>query len=76
MVKIGEAKKCKISKNRKNRGKLKKFAEIGGIRNMHHWLRAVLPNMCAAAHKCAARAVEVCRGRMLEIKSFQWEVSL
>src|SRR6218665_3981324 len=38
---------------------------------------AVLPNLCAAAHrpKCAARAVEVCRGRMSEI-SFQWEVSL
>src|SRR6218665_877183 len=37
---------------------------------------AVLPNLCAAAHKCAARAVEVCRCRMSEIKSFQWEVSL
>jgi len=38
----------------------------------------VLPNLCAAAHKCAARAVEVCCGRMSEIKSFnekfQWEV--
>ena len=32
--------------------------------------RAVLPNLCAA------RAVEVCRGRMLEIKSFNWEVSM
>src|SRR6218665_2407976 len=45
-----------------------------------HWrsgpARAVLPNLCAAAHKCAARAVKVCRGRMSEIKSFQWEVSL
>jgi len=32
--------------------------------------------MCAAAHKCAARAVEVVRGRMSEINSFQWEVSM
>src|SRR6218665_3126438 len=32
--------------------------------------RAVLPNLCAAAHKCVARAVEVCRGRMSEIKIF------
>jgi len=39
-------------------------------------LNAVLPNLCAAAHECAARAVEVCRGRMSEIKSFRWEVSL
>src|SRR6218665_1130161 len=39
-------------------------------------IKAVLPNLCAAAHKCAARAVEVCRGRISEIKSFQWEVSL
>jgi len=37
---------------------------------------AVLPNLCAAAHKCAARAVEVIRGRMSEIKSFQWQVSM
>jgi len=37
---------------------------------------AVLPNLCAAVHKCAARAVEVCRGRMTEIKSNQWEVSM
>jgi len=36
----------------------------------------VLSNLCAAAHKCAARAVEVCRARISEIKSFQWEVSL
>jgi len=36
----------------------------------------VLPNLCSAAHKCAARAVEVCRGWMSEIKSFQWEVSM
>ena len=27
--------------------------------------------LCAAAYKCAARAVEVCRGRMSEIKSLQ-----
>jgi len=33
--------------------------------------RPVLPNLCAAAHKCAARALEVCRGRMSEIKSYQ-----
>jgi len=39
-------------------------------------IKAVLPNLCAAAHKCAAKAVEVCRGRISEIKSFQWEVSL
>jgi len=32
---------------------------------------SVLPNLCAAAHKCDARAVEVCRGRMSEVKSFQ-----
>ena len=31
----------------------------------------MLPNLCAAAHKCAARAVEVCHSRMAEIKSFQ-----
>ena len=36
----------------------------------------MLPNLCATAHKCPARAVEVFRGRMSEIKSFQWEVSL
>jgi len=29
---------------------------------------SVLPNLCAAAHKCDARAVEVCRGRMSEIR--------
>jgi len=40
------------------------------------YAKAVLPNLCAAAHKCVARAVEVCRDRMSEIKSFQWEVSL
>jgi len=33
--------------------------------------KAVLPNLCAAAQKCAARALEVCRGRMSEIKSYQ-----
>ena len=33
--------------------------------------RTVLPNLCAAAHKCAARAVEVCRGQMSEINTFQ-----
>jgi len=33
--------------------------------------RPVLLNLCAVAHLCAARAVEVCRGRMAEIKSFQ-----
>jgi len=38
--------------------------------------RAVLPNLCAAAQKCAARAVDVCCGRMSEINSFQWEVSM
>src|SRR6218665_1289104 len=43
---------------------------------VHGLVRAVLPNLCASAHKCAARAVEVFRGRMSEIKSFQWEVSL
>jgi len=31
----------------------------------------VLPNLCAAAHKCVARAVEVCRGQMSEINTFQ-----
>ena len=31
---------------------------------------AVLPNLCAAAHKCAARAAELYRGRMSEIKIF------
>ena len=30
--------------------------------------RPVLPNLCAAAHKCAAIATEVYRGRMSEIK--------
>ena len=40
------------------------------------WTMPVLPNLFAPAHKCAARAVEMCRGRMSEIKSFQWEVSL
>jgi len=30
----------------------------------------VLPNLCATAHKCARRVVEVCRGRMSEIKKF------
>ena len=39
-------------------------------------VNTVLPNLCAAAHKCAVRAVEVCRGRMSEIKSFGWEVSM
>src|SRR6218665_1883221 len=34
-------------------------------------LTAVLPNLCAAAHKCAARAAEGCRGGLSEIKSFQ-----
>src|SRR6218665_316251 len=38
--------------------------------------RAVLPNLCAAAHKCAARAVQVCRGRMSEINSLHREVSM
>src|SRR6218665_871351 len=36
----------------------------------------VLPNLSAAAHKCAAKAVTVCCGRMSEDKSFQREVSL
>jgi len=38
--------------------------------------RPVLPNLCATAQKCAARAVEMCRGRMSEINSFQLEVSM
>ena len=29
------------------------------------------PNLCAAAQKCAARAVEISRGRMSEIRSFK-----
>jgi len=36
--------------------------------------KAVLPNLCSAAR--SARAAEVCRGRIPEIKSFQWEVSM
>jgi len=35
------------------------------------WPEAVLLNLCAAAHKCAVRAAEVCHGRMSKIKSFQ-----
>ena len=38
--------------------------------------KAVLLNLCAVAHKCVARAVEVCHGRMSEINTFQWEVSM
>ena len=49
---------------------------IGLVCVQCHVRRAVLPNLCAAAHKYAARAVEVYRGRMSEIRSFQWKDSL
>jgi len=34
----------------------------------YHSFIPVLPDLCAAAHKCAARAAEVCRNGMSEIK--------
>src|SRR6218665_2019668 len=37
---------------------------------------SVLPNLCAAAQKCAARAVEVCRGRMSKINNFNTKFQL
>src|SRR6218665_2104923 len=43
---------------------------------MHLCITPVLPNLCAAGHRCAVRAVTVYRGRMSEVKSFQREVSM
>jgi len=40
MIKIGGKQK---TKKNENRGKFINFAEIGGVRNMHHWFRGWTP---------------------------------
>src|SRR6218665_3684697 len=42
--------------------------QVQGFQQNIAQLKSVLPNLCAAAHKYATRAAEVCRGRMSEIK--------
>ena len=34
----------------------------------------VLPNLCVSSHKCAARALDMCCGRMSEMRRFKLQL--